>query len=177
MLSKYFDNTKKKELIGNYVNAGQQWRPAKQPRTVQGHDFPTPDVIARIEALMKHDVAGDPCTGIKWTRRATRKIAQELRALAIVVCPRTVARLLRDLDFSLQVNRKQLSRGSGPDRNEQFEYIAAQRTHFAARGLPVVSIDSNYDPSRIMDAASGAACTPGSAEGPAAVHLIRDSYT
>ncbi len=37
-------DTKKKELIGNYVNAGQQWRPAKHPRAVQGHDFPTPDV-------------------------------------------------------------------------------------------------------------------------------------
>ena len=37
-------DTKKKELIGNYMNAGQQWRPAKQPRAVQGHDFPTPDV-------------------------------------------------------------------------------------------------------------------------------------
>ena len=37
-------DTKKKELIGNYVNVGQQWRPAKQPRAVQGHDFPTPDV-------------------------------------------------------------------------------------------------------------------------------------
>ena len=28
-------DTKKKELIGNYVNAGQQWRPAKQPRRVR----------------------------------------------------------------------------------------------------------------------------------------------
>ena len=37
-------DTKKKELVGNYANAGQQWRPAKQPRTVRGHDFPTPDV-------------------------------------------------------------------------------------------------------------------------------------
>ena len=37
-------DTKKKELIGNYVNAGQQWRPVKQPRAVQGHDFPTPGV-------------------------------------------------------------------------------------------------------------------------------------
>ena len=37
-------DTKKKELLGNYINAGQQWRPAKQPRTVQTHDFPTPDV-------------------------------------------------------------------------------------------------------------------------------------
>ena len=37
-------DTKKKELIGNYDNAGQQWRPAKQPTPVQGHDFPSPEV-------------------------------------------------------------------------------------------------------------------------------------
>ena len=34
-------DTKTKELIGTYVNAGQQWRLVKQPRAVQGHDFPT----------------------------------------------------------------------------------------------------------------------------------------
>ena len=37
-------DTKKKELIGNYHNAGQQWRPAKHPKIVKGHDFPSPDV-------------------------------------------------------------------------------------------------------------------------------------
>ena len=37
-------DTKKKELIGNYDNAGQQWLPAKQPINVQGHDFPNPQV-------------------------------------------------------------------------------------------------------------------------------------
>jgi hypothetical protein len=37
-------DTKKKERIGNYANAGQQWRPAKQPTKVRGHDFPTPEV-------------------------------------------------------------------------------------------------------------------------------------
>ena len=37
-------DTKKKELIGNYDNAGQQWLPAKQPKKVQGHDFPGPEV-------------------------------------------------------------------------------------------------------------------------------------
>ncbi|MEK6717611.1 MAG: ISAzo13 family transposase, partial [candidate division NC10 bacterium] len=100
------------------------------------------EVIAGIEDLMQHDVAGDPCSGLKWTRRTTRKIATELRTLAIQVSPRTVARLLKDLDFSLRGNRKQLSRGSGPDRNEQFAYLSGQRTSFAARALPVVSVDS-----------------------------------
>ncbi|CAN5906964.1 hypothetical protein BH11VER1_BH11VER1_37970 [soil metagenome] len=37
-------DTKKKELIGNYDNAGQQWLPAKTPIKVQGHDFPSPEV-------------------------------------------------------------------------------------------------------------------------------------
>ena len=33
-------DTKKKELIGNYKNNGQEWRPAKTPTEVNGHDFP-----------------------------------------------------------------------------------------------------------------------------------------
>jgi transposase len=37
-------DTKKKELVGEYHNGGQQWLPAKTPVEVQGHDFPHPDV-------------------------------------------------------------------------------------------------------------------------------------
>jgi hypothetical protein len=37
-------DTKKKELVGNYANAGQQWLAVKQPRRVKGHDFPGPEV-------------------------------------------------------------------------------------------------------------------------------------
>ena len=37
-------DTKKKELVGNYANAGRQWRPVRQAPRVQGHDFPHPDV-------------------------------------------------------------------------------------------------------------------------------------
>jgi hypothetical protein len=37
-------DTKKKELLGNYINKGRQWRRAKTPLQVNGHDFPSPDV-------------------------------------------------------------------------------------------------------------------------------------
>ena len=37
-------DTKKKELLGNYVNRGKQWLPAKEPVEVNGHDFPSLDV-------------------------------------------------------------------------------------------------------------------------------------
>ena len=99
-------------------------------------------MIAKIEEMLKHDVAGDPCTGLKWTRRTTGRIAKELRALGIAVSARTVARLLDDMDFSLRVNRKSISRSSHPDRNDQFVYISEQRTSFAERKLPIVSVDS-----------------------------------
>lgn len=37
-------DTKKKELLGNYENAGRQWRPVQTPERVQVHDFPSPAV-------------------------------------------------------------------------------------------------------------------------------------
>lgn len=37
-------DTKKKELIGNYVNGGKRWTPSKTPVKVNGHDFPSPEV-------------------------------------------------------------------------------------------------------------------------------------
>ena len=55
---------------------------------------------------MEHDTAGDPITGLKWTRKTTEKIAGELRANGIDVCANTVGKLLKKLDFSLRVNHK-----------------------------------------------------------------------
>jgi len=99
-------------------------------------------VITKIEELMKHETAGDPMTGLKWTRRTTERIAEELKGLGIDVSAKTVGKLLKQMGFSLRVNHKKLSRGSGPDRDEQFAYIAEVRERFAGRGWPVVSIDT-----------------------------------
>jgi hypothetical protein len=99
-------------------------------------------VLARIEELMKHETAGDPMTGLKWTRRTTEKVAEELRELDIDVSARTVGRLLKKMGFSLRVNHKKLSSGSGPDRDEQFTYIAETRERFERQGCPVVSVDT-----------------------------------
>ena len=79
---------------------------------------------------------------VKWTRRTTEKIADELRAAGIDVCANTVAKLLKELDYRLRVNHKKRSAHSPPDRDAQFAYIAAQRDAFTRAGLPVISIDS-----------------------------------
>lgn len=101
-------------------------------------------MIARITELMEPDTAGDPVTGTKWTRRTTEKIALELSELGIDVCANTVARLLKDLGFRLRANEKKLTRRADPARDAQFTYIASQRENFAARGLPIVSVDAKH---------------------------------
>lgn len=102
----------------------------------------TPEVIAKIEELMKHDTAGDPMTGLKWTHRTTAKIALELCSLGIQVSANTVAKLLGDLGFSLRVNHKKKSNGSHQNRDEQFAYIKALRERCVAQGTPLVSVDT-----------------------------------
>jgi hypothetical protein len=81
-------------------------------------------------------------TGLKWTRRTTGKIAEELKGVNIQVSANPVARLLKQLGFSLRVNHKKLSSGSAADRDEQFAYIGELRQRFAARDAPIVSVDT-----------------------------------
>ena len=66
-------------------------------------------------------------TGLRWSRRTTTTIAEELAQLGIAVSPNTVARLLHDMGYSLQVNQKQISTSCSPHRNLQFEYLAELR--------------------------------------------------
>src|SRR6202049_3797207 len=92
---------------------------------------------------MKHDTAGDPMSGLKWTRRTTAKIAAELCSVGIEVSDRTVAKLLKQMGFSLRGNHKQISNTTCPKvRDQQFTHIAELRERFAEQGLPVISIDT-----------------------------------
>ena len=81
-------------------------------------------------------------TALKWTRKTTEKIAAELRNAGIAVCANTVARLLDKLGYALRTNEKTIARCSPVDRDTQFQRIAELRQRFAARGWPVLSIDT-----------------------------------
>ena len=91
---------------------------------------------------MRHDTAGDPISGIKWSRRTTTNISEQLTTLGIAVSKNTVGRLLKQMDFRLRVNRKQIATSKSPDRNQQFLYIGQQREQFASQGLPIISVDA-----------------------------------
>ena len=81
-------------------------------------------------------------TGLKWTRKTTRHISQELHKVDISVSHTTVARLLDQLDYRLRVNHKKLAGTKHPQRNEQFEYIAWQRRRCEHHGIPIASVDA-----------------------------------
>jgi hypothetical protein len=81
-------------------------------------------------------------TGLRWSRRTTTTLAEELVKLGIAVSPNTVARLLHAMGYSLRINQKQISTNSSPNRNLQFEYLAELRHHFQRRHLPIISVDS-----------------------------------
>ena len=101
-------------------------------------------MIEAVHQLMEHDTAGDPVSGVKWTRRTTEKISDELASAGIEVCPNTVAKLLKGLGYCLRSNAKKLNRQKDPGRDAQFAYIASMREAFAQAGLPVVSVDSKH---------------------------------
>ena len=91
---------------------------------------------------MAHETAGDPVSGLKWTRRTTAKLADELHGPGIDVCPQTVARLLKAMGYSLRVNHKKLAGASHPNRDQQFRHITQLRKPCAADHSPLISVDT-----------------------------------
>jgi len=97
---------------------------------------------------MKYETAGDPKTGLKWTRKATGKIARALQQEGIMISAKSVARILKKMGCSLRANRKKLAlsgNGSKPERkkrNLHFCHIRSTRECFARQSQPIISIDT-----------------------------------
>ncbi len=86
--------------------------------------------------------AGDPITGLRWTHKSLRAVACELERQGYCISVPTVARLLRDRDYALRVNRKKLAGKQAEGRDEQFLYLAELRTAFLQQQHPVISVDT-----------------------------------
>jgi hypothetical protein len=99
-------------------------------------------LVRDLEALIEPTTRGDPMSPLRWTCKSTRQLAAALQAQGHQVSYRTVARLLQQLEYSLQAPRKVLEGGDHPDRDAQFAYLNGQVTAALAAGLPVVSVDA-----------------------------------
>jgi hypothetical protein len=95
-----------------------------------------------LQELVRDDTAGDPISGLRWTHRSLRKLCKALQRQGISLAPHTVARLLRQLHFSLRTCRKRKAGLQNPDRDRQFRYLVRLRRLFLARKWPVISVDT-----------------------------------
>jgi len=91
---------------------------------------------------MADDIAGCPVSLIRWSRRSTYKLNEELKAKSIFICPGSVGKILKDNKFSLKANRKCICETRHPDRNRQFEIISEIRKRFEDACQPIISVDS-----------------------------------
>ena len=91
---------------------------------------------------MEDDTAGDPSSGLRWTRRTPYSIALALQAGGTQISDRTVGRLLKGQGYALRVNHKKLAGAAHPDRAQQFNLIAALRARAVRACLPIISVDT-----------------------------------
>jgi len=91
---------------------------------------------------MKDEVGGDPISGVRWTRKSTRALAQEMNRQGHGISRGTVGRLLNGMGFSLRANVKTLSGPRHPDRETQFAEIGRKRKSFEGKGFPILSVDA-----------------------------------
>jgi hypothetical protein len=101
-----------------------------------------PALVRDLERLIDPATRGDPQSPLRWTCMSTAKLAAALGDQGHPVSARKVAQLLRDLGYRLQAPRKQREGKQHPDRDAQFQHIAARTAAFQRRGQPVVSVDS-----------------------------------
>jgi len=101
-----------------------------------------PTLLHDLEALVEPTTRGDPQSGLRWTCKSLRKLADELGRQGHQVSARKVGELLHEQGYSLQANRKTEEGSDHPDRDAQFGHINQLALDFQERGQPVVSVDT-----------------------------------
>jgi hypothetical protein len=71
-----------------------------------------------------------------------RNLQDAMAKPGVSMSPSTLGRLLKELGYSLQSNRKKAEGTQHPDRNAQFEHVAETVRRQLERGDPVVSVDT-----------------------------------
>ena len=102
-----------------------------------------PDAWSKLEKLVDPVTRGDPESPLRWTCKSTHALAQEMFVRhGIRVTDKTVAKLLKQHEYSLQAPSKSVEGTQHTDRDAQFEHINAKAEDCIGRGVPVISVDT-----------------------------------
>jgi len=128
-----------RDLDEKPIAAGRIRRPGAGRHKLLVRD---PALSPALETLVEPLTRGDPQSPLRWTCKSTRTLAAELTSQNHPVSHEKVAQFLRDMDYSLQGNRKTEEGTDHPDRDAQFRYINEQVRKAMAAGRPVISVDT-----------------------------------
>ncbi len=101
-----------------------------------------PTLLPDLKALVESTTRGDPESPLLWTARSQRNIVAEMKKQGHETSMKMVSRLLKELGYSLQANRKRLEGSQHPDRNAQFEHINEVLRRQAEANQPAISVDT-----------------------------------
>ncbi len=101
-----------------------------------------PDLVEQLEMLVQPHTKGDPMSPLRWSSKSTYKLAEELQLSGYDVNAKTVGRLLKKQDYSLQLNRKEKEGGNHKDRDAQFKFINDKVNRFILSGKAAISVDT-----------------------------------
>ena len=99
-------------------------------------------LVETLRRLVDPATRGDPTGPLLWTTLSAARLSEALAAEGHVASERTVNRLLHDMGYSLQSNRKTVEGRQHPDRDAQFGHVNRKAKAFQRRGDPVVSVDT-----------------------------------
>lgn len=121
------------------LSSGRQRRHGGGRKSLEHH---TKDLRKAVERLVEPTERGDPQSPLRWTCKSLSNLQAELNAAGYDVGRTKIARILKELGYSLQGNRKTREGNDHPDRDAQFQHIATRVKAYRHGGRPAVSVDT-----------------------------------
>ena len=124
---------------GDRAPAGRVRRPGAGRPSIEERE---PGLREALLALLEGATRGDPESPLLWSSRSVANLTAALGAQGFKVAESTVRRQLIGLGYSLQANRKTHEGADHPDRDGQFQHIAATSAAVLAANEPLISVDT-----------------------------------
>ena len=100
------------------------------------------DLIEAVERLVEPTERGDPQSPLRWTCKSVANLEKELSQQGYRIGQTKIRKVLKQLGYSLQGNRKTREGKNHPDRDAQFRHIHNRVLACRRGGRPAISVDT-----------------------------------
>lgn len=100
------------------------------------------DIAEAVERLVEPTERGDPQSPLRWTCKSVANLERALKQQGYRVSQTKIRKILKQLGYSLQGNRKTREGKDHPDRDAQFRHIHKRVLACRRGGRPAISVDT-----------------------------------